>query len=378
MLLHIKAIAYYFFDTCAVLFVKKKKNEGVLIVRTDAVGDFFLWTAVAGFYADLFPGKRLTFLCNKTSYGAAAAISLWEKVIPLDVVQFRKDFKYRFKMLRQIKAQGYSVAIQPTFTRDLFCGDSLVRASDANQRIGYYGEVPNQDGFLRFIFDRVFTRLVDVNQGSISEFDRNIHFAREVGSLNRPEYMPLAKQDEVIQEISLIGSYFVLCPGASSNITIWPLENYISLIKNILANFKVSIVICGSELEAVKGVEIVKQCGPRVISLCGKTSLSELVEVIRNASLLIGNDSSGVHIAASVDTPSICLLGGGQFGRFFPYPNSFPGKFPPIAVFNNMPCFNCNWICTASAYIKGGVAPCVENISVDRVLVEVKRLLLDL
>jgi len=53
--------------------------------------------------------------------------------------------------------------------------------------------------------------------------------------------------------------------------------------------------------------------------LAGKTTIAQLVELIRNASLLIGNDSAAIHMAAATQTPSVCILGGGHYGRFLPY-----------------------------------------------------------
>ena len=41
-------------------------------------------------------------------------------------------------------------------------------------------------------------------------------------------------------------------------------------------------------------------------SLIGQAS-PELVEVIRGAKCLVGNDTGAVHIASSVKTPSLCI-----------------------------------------------------------------------
>ena len=86
----------------------------------------------------------------------------------------------------------------------------------------------------------------------------------------------------------------------------------------------------------------IPNCG--LINLCGSTNLSQLIGVISSARLLLSNETSAIHIAAATSTPSVCLLGGGHFGRFVPYPSSAPMPHP-IPVYYSMPCFNCNWQC---------------------------------
>lgn len=61
--------------------------------------------------------------------------------------------------------------------------------------------------------------------------------------------------------------------------------------------------ICNEIIEILRSVP--------VLNLAGKTSLVELVEVIRGAKMLVGNDSSAIHIAAATGTPSVCIHGGG-------------------------------------------------------------------
>ena len=83
------------------------------------------------------------------------------------------------------------------------------------------------------------------------------------------------------------------------------------------------------------------------IDLVGKTSLVELVELLRNALLVLSNETSAVHIGAAVGAPVICILGGGHFGRFLPYvvEKPEPSRPTPIVVVQPMSCFGCNWQC---------------------------------
>jgi len=56
-------------------------------------------------------------------------------------------------------------------------------------------------------------------------------------------------------------------------------------------------------------------------------------------------------------------MGGGHFGRFFPYGNLKKNR----VVYRKMDCFACNWQC------KFSTVKCIEEISVDLVWQEICR-----
>jgi len=87
----------------------------------------------------------------------------------------------------------------------------------------------------------------------------------------------------------------------------------------------------------------------------------------------VGNDTSAVHIAAAVGTPSVCILGGGHYGRFLPYATETDKQVSPIPVTHQMDCFNCNWQCT-QPHRKGDAAPCISNIQVNQVFEAIEKI----
>jgi ADP-heptose:LPS heptosyltransferase len=101
--------------------------------------------------------------------------------------------------------------------------------------------------------------------------------------------------------------------------------------------------------------------------MTGKTNLIELAVIIKGARFLVGNETSAIHFAAAVSTPSLCILGGGHYARFMPYEIESKIERPlPLPIIHQMDCFGCNWQCRYP-YKKGGPVPCIENISVDEV-----------
>jgi hypothetical protein len=71
----------------------------------------------------------------------------------------------------------------------------------------------------------------------------------------------------------------------------------------------------------------------------------------------------------------VCILGGGHFGRFLPYPAGATGHGPvPLPVYTPMDCFGCDWHCRYPVD-PGQPYPCLGNVSVEQVWAGVKTVL---
>ena len=71
----------------------------------------------------------------------------------------------------------------------------------------------------------------------------------------------------------------------------------------------------------------------------------DLAGLLSQSRLAISDDIRTTHIAASEETPSVCILGGGYFGVFVPYPK-LSGQINPInVVYHKMQCYVCNTEC---------------------------------
>ncbi len=88
----------------------------------------------------------------------------------------------------------------------------------------------------------------------------------------------------------------------------WPTEKFKELSKLITAEFPHSILVFGTKKEIPISNEIAK-ASSRVYSLCGKTSLNEVIAIISKLDLMVTNDSGLMHVSAALDIPSISIFG---------------------------------------------------------------------
>tara|TARA_Y200000002_G_scaffold370675_1_gene366451 strand:+ start:140 stop:775 length:636 start_codon:yes stop_codon:yes gene_type:complete len=208
------------------------------------------------------------------------------------------------------------------------------------------------------------------------EIERHYEFLEELfGRRVCQEVGKLPQLVELEEALIVDLEYFIIFPGAASSKRVWPVSKFALVAKEIARVYGYKLVVCGTMGERALADELILKAGAvGAVNLAGETSLPEFIEVVRGASVLVGNETSSVHIAAAVETPSVCLLGGGHFGRFMPYPASTP-RMKPVPVYDRMECYECNWNCTHPDEQKGEATPCVEAIRVEAVLKAVYEIL---
>ena len=383
-LIIIKSILFYFFDSlalCKTTSPQKNRLDVVILIRQDAIGDFVMWLDTAKEYRKLYPPEKykIVIVGNKIWCDLAEELPYWDKVIPVDVKQFKTFSSYRWKLLRQILNLKANVAIQPTFSREFYNGDSLVRASQASQKISSLGDMGNRNWLKQIIADSWHTELIPATTKSLTELERNAEFFS--GLTDSPHLTGYPQLD--IPEFWLSPewkeqTFYILVPGTSGAVAgkEWPVTYFSDLATKVFQQTGWKGLICGAKQEHSLGEQILKQCDAPLQNFAGQTTLVELAGLLSQSRLTISNDTGVVYLSSAVGTLSVCILGGGHFGRFVPYPD-LPGQTNHLkTVYHKMPCYGCNWVCIFPI-LEGEPTPCIANISVGAVWSKVRPLLIN-
>jgi ADP-heptose:LPS heptosyltransferase len=364
------SLSYYFFvDT---FFSIKKplinSHKKILVFKHDAIGDMILWLSASKEIREYYKDWYIILVCCNLNKELAESFEYFDEIIGIEPRLFVRNLFYRISILKQISDISVDLAIYPHYSRYFAVGDALVRASSAREKIGFEGDKLLSSPLQKHISNRNYTKLLPSSRDRLMELERNAEFLKGIGiSSAEPRVANLQKLLDLPASLTVEEPYFIIFPGASIAYRMWPFERFASVAKLIIKRFNWRVVICGGRSEC----EIANQVSdlidlPNTLNFVGKTSLPELVEVIRHSQLVIGNETSAIHIAAAVNTPSVCLLGGGHFGRFMPYPETVKG-IRPIPVFLPMDCYFCNWNCTLTQD-RTQPYPCIENLSISAVM----------
>jgi ADP-heptose:LPS heptosyltransferase len=344
----------------------------LLLIRLDAIGDFVIWLDSAKEFRSLYPNVRIVLCVNSVCSQFAKILPYWDEVIEVDIKRFDKNFVYRYRLLRQIRRCGFETAIQPTFSRVFLHGDALVRATGAKHRIGSAGDLTNMHPLLKRISDGWYTKLIPAAAGSTLELERNAEFIENLSGRAFKAGLPVLPSVYALPtQLQVNAAYFVVFPGASWTGRQWPVSKFAETAVILHRKTGWIPVLCGGPGDGLVCQDAIDQIGLEcAINLSGLTTLIELTQLLREAKLLISNETSAVHIAVSVSTPNVCILGGGHYGRFMPYAAGLNDGRSVVAD-HKMPCYNCNWLCT-QPHIAGGSVPCIASVTVEKVLEQVR------
>lgn len=379
-LIIIRSLLFILFDSIALWAAKVPKHnqlEPILLIRQDRIGDFILWLDTAKEYRKYYPPEnyKIILIGNAIWSDLAKGLPFWDEVLPVNVKAFKALSRYRWNILRKVRNFGAKIAIQPTYSREFYHGDSLIRASNASKKVSSAGNLSNRNQLKSNLADRWHTELIPSSPEQLSELERNAEFfSGFIKKLYLPSYPELELScDCNIQELKR-KSFYILSLGANKKYREWPYKYYAKIAQKIHKKTGWLGLICGAENEFYLGEHIKKLCDAPLQNYTGQTTLSELTCLLAKSQILISNETGTAHIANAVGTPTVCILGGGHFGRFVPYPE-LSGKINNLkVVYYKMPCYGCDWKCVY--HIKDeDPAPCISNISVDAVWNEVKILL---
>lgn len=360
-------IIYFVVDRLAVLGARRRSLTRALVIRTDAIGDFLLWLPFARALLQRMheDGLTVTLVANSV-WGDLVRHDLpVDEMIVLDRRRFIVDIAYRMRMLRSVRKAGYAIAYHPTFSREFLVGDSLVRATGAPMRVGHAGDLANIGKVAKRVSDGFYTRLVMAGPGNTHEIIRNREFLQGLG-IAPPDDLRASECGHAVNPTGELGEYFVVAPGASWATKRWPLARFAVVVDWIARKYGWKAIIVGTAAERPLAATLAEACEVTVRDLCGSTSLSELSAIIATARLVISNDSSHVHFAFSSGTPAVCIVGGGHFGRFLPYPDVRDGKPVPVAVYSRMDCFGCQWRCKYPINPEAPVR-CIDMVTIEDV-----------
>ena len=262
--------------------------------------------------------------------------------------------------------RNYGVVICPAYTRT-FINDGIAALSAAKQIIGYEGDTELIYEKYKKRTDKFYTQKLLLPAASYFEFDRNKFFFETI----------------LDQQITLTGPFIknnarfrngiTIFPGAGTIKRSWEPSKFVELIKLIKSHTDHPVYLAGGAGEIAAGNYIVENLSPQSVNnLIAKTSLAQLVELVGNSTLVIANETSAVHIAAAIQTKAVCILGGGHFKRFAPYPEYIENK--PLCVYEKMDCYCCNWNCIFPTE-KFNPHPCISNVTLDAVWLATQQLL---
>lgn len=178
--------------------------------------------------------------------------------------------------------------------------------------------IPERLGYRLSSRDYLLTRTVPLPKERLHKTDFFLNLLQQLGIPSdgrTPDFFPEA--DAVVALDALLSKhgirkgdkYAVVHAGGNWDLKRWPAAHFAEWIRLFTSEHSMKVVLCGTKGEEDLTNRIVTLSGGKAVSLCGQTSIDMLAVLLKNAQVLLSNDSGPIHLAASQGTRIVGLFG---------------------------------------------------------------------
>jgi heptosyltransferase-1 len=292
----------------------KDAGPNILLLKPSSLGDIVHALPVAAALRQSFPSASLTWLIKRQ----------WAEVLEgnphLDRV-LAVDFSVAGwpAIIHAVRDSHFNVVLD---LQGLLRSAVLAWISRAPVRVGFDNAREGSRWF--------YTHRVPVDNGTIHAVDRYLLLARAVTAVlgqTPPLKFPmpsdtttegrissLLRAEDVLPDAPLVA----LNPGARWPTKQWPSALFAE-VGDRLQESGFRVVLLGDGTQSDPADAVLNSMRSRPINLVGRTTIKDLIELLRRVRLLVTNDSGPMHLAAAVGVPIIALFGPTDPVRTGPY-----------------------------------------------------------
>jgi len=289
--------------------------ERFLLVRLGALGDIVHAIPVAAALRKAYPGARIDWLVSAKHRELLDLVPVIDRRLvindrPAGGSSHRGGGGSLWQAVVELRRARYDAAID---LQGLVKSALLARASGAGRIVGFapsylrerlarvfYTEVydPGCNG----LYDPRETRhVVDINLGLLGVFGIG------AGPAEFPiEHVDSAAARDMSQRAG--GRYALLNPGAAWPNKRWPPPRLGAIASGLRERHGLlSVVLWGPGEESLAREVVAASAGSAVLS--PRTSIADVIALVRGAAVMLSGDTGPTHIAAAVGTPLVGLYG---------------------------------------------------------------------
>jgi len=319
----------------------------IVVLRSDRIGDHLLSFGLIEPLRKANPLARLTIVCPADVSCLIPNRALLNQVVTFDRDLGHADSKHRRETQAAVETVPVDLLICPQYNRDNLANKLSVQIN-APRRVGFDSDVavqrPSHERKHRR-YARRFDVLVPGVPRDLPEF---IKYGRllqclGMGSVpSEPQFAPgpqdIAAAEELLQSHVPSGrELLAVFPGAANSIRNVTFLGHAIRTTPCLREF--CLVGLGSEDHRDLVTKTLKESGRPGLNLAGQTSLPVAAALLKKCRLALGADTGLGHLACAVGCRNVIILGGGDFGRFFPY------SALTTAVCLPLECYRCHFVC---------------------------------
>jgi heptosyltransferase-2 len=284
----------------------------ILVIQTAFLGDAILTLPLIDKLHEKFPLSKIDVVSIPATLPVFQMSPFVTEVFPFDKKRKQKSFISTLLFGRKLRKGKYDLVFSP----------------HRSSRSAILAKTTGAE--LRFAFDKAslnffYTDKVKYRK-DFHEVKRNLSLVCNEDEIADWKKLPqivisdsdVSKAKELIKETGN-KELILLAPGSVWETKKWPLK-YFAEIASTLNEKGFAVGIIGGKEDYELGAEIVQNSNSAVINFCGKLTIPQSVALIREAALLVTNDSAPTHMGVIADTKVLTIYTSTIPGfGFYPY-----------------------------------------------------------
>lgn len=301
-------------------FIKQPDKSGrVLIIKPSSLGDIVHALPVLAAMRRAWPNVQIDWVVRTELAGLFECVEGVDHVVLFDRRTMGRWYtpaawKETAVFIRRLRAGRYDLVLdlQGLLRSGLFgwlSGCRLrVGLQEAREgaRLFYTHTAPS--------FDSI--HILDIYQNLLKRVDVSlepVEFGLCVDEKVQEETVAMRRAEGLSDQ-----PYAVLAAGSSHSHKCWPAERFAQAAAFVHRQLGLAVVLAGSAGERPLAEQIRQMAGVPATVLAGRTNILQLAALLKQASIVIGNDTGPTHLAAALNVPTVMIFGPTNPARLYP------------------------------------------------------------
>ncbi len=282
-----------------------KSEKRILVIKLGALGDVILAVPSLRMIRKKFPSAHVSLLVDSRFASVVSGCPYVNEILPFDRAKGRSWF-WLARLAKRLRREAFDLSVDFQNTK-------------RTHFLAFWAGIPARYGFRRGFFGRLLNH-PDFNfhtPDSPVRHQFRVLMRLGVNPLDeRLELWPDPESEASLQEklheqgVSAEGKLVGLAIGSSPRWPTkrWPLESFRLLSERLIKEKNCQVILIGSPEDEPLAREFpVESSG--IINAVGRTSLSELLALIKRLNVLVTGDTAPLHVAAALGVPAVALFG---------------------------------------------------------------------
>lgn len=299
-----------------------KTYRNILVIKPSSLGDIVMALPALSSLRRSFPETRISWLVRPEFAPILEGHPHLDEIVLFDRKRLAtawrdpRSFKELMNLISRLRRDRFDAVLD---LQGLFRTASLAWLSGCKKRFGpiwrqefahlfYTTAVRPRPEWVHVI--DTYRKLIEAMGGS----DRRVEFVLPEKPAATASARNLLSQHKID-----LNRYAVIIPGSAQVSKCWPAERFAALADRLASDHGLTVVATGGKSESPMIEQIGNLAKHPIANLAGRTSLPELVEVLRLAKLVVSNDTGPGHIAGALGRPLVMMFSWSNPLRVGPY-----------------------------------------------------------